>query len=72
MRLTQAMAKITIATMMYKASTFRLRPYKAYMRMINIPVRQKKKKISNGSKEFRRNKPTTNDHLNHDGLILVK
>jgi len=71
MRLTQAMIKIIRATMIYKASTFRLRSYKAYMRIINIPIRRKNK-ISIVSKDFRKNRHTTNDHLNHDGLVLVK
>ena len=38
LRLTQATANITATTMMYKASTFRLRSYKAHMRMMEIPI----------------------------------
>ena len=36
--LTQATTNVTAPTMTYKASTFRLRLYKAYMRMINIAL----------------------------------
>jgi hypothetical protein len=43
LRLTQSTANITAAMMIYKASTFRLRPYKAYMRMITIPISGEKK-----------------------------
>ena len=59
-----------MATMMYKASTFRLRSYKAYMRMIIIPVLGEK--INVISNDFGKNGPTSNDHLNDDGYVFFK
>ena len=38
LRLTQAPNTIATVTTIYKASTFRLRSYKAYIRMINMPI----------------------------------
>ena len=42
LQLTQPTTTIATATTMYKASTFRLRSYKAYIRMINIPTSGRK------------------------------
>ena len=68
LRLTQSTANITTPTMMYKASTFRLRSYKAYMRMIKIPISRGKYIyiINIVSKIFGKNKRTSDDHLNND------
>jgi hypothetical protein len=54
LRLTQVTTNITATTMMYKASTFRLCSYKAYMRMIAIPVSEEKKYDQHRPKQFRR------------------
>ena len=57
---------------MNKASTFRLRWYKAYMRMIPIPISGEKNISNIVSNDLGENKPTTNDYLYNDDQVYVK